>query len=172
MTTDSDKLDINRRESEMDYRAALADASQRIGIQASIADTAFKALMLVNGGALIALFTFIGSVTQKPAGVAFSAGSIWWAFASFAAALAFALLCHVFAFLSQDNFYNQSMHEAWRHQRAIASGERPSLSAEEQRLYGVGMTHYGFGILSAVASILLFIVGCGFALNGVLLGQP
>ena len=152
-----------------DYAAARADAGERVKAQLSIADATMKALMLANGGAMIALFTFIGNVMAKaPGAVPFNTGRLWISFACFVVGLTAALLCHVCAFVSQDRFYNQAMVETWRQQEAVQRAVETAVTGREARLNRQGMIAYGAGLLLAIVAIIAFMVGCGFALSGVL----
>lgn len=153
-----------------DAAASRADAAERVKNQMSIADQTMKALMLANGGAMIALFTFIGNLVAGSAiGVPFDRTKLWIAFACFVAGLVAALLCHLAAFASQDRFYNQSMHEAYRHQ-ALAHGVEPTSTPEQIfGLYKQGMIAYAVGLALAAVSMVTFAVGAGFALAGVLI---
>lgn len=154
---------------ENDLAAARADAAERVKAQLTIADATMKALMLANGGAMIALFTFIGNLVAKTSGaIPFNTGRLWIAFACFVIGLTLALLCHVCAFLSQDRFFNQAMVEVWRQQDAWQRSMHTMPNEREVRFYKQGMTAYVGGIVLAFCSIIGFMLGCGFALSGVL----
>ena len=49
----------------MDYEASTAHASERLRFQQETAVAAIKSLTLVNGGAILALLTFIGNSPAK-----------------------------------------------------------------------------------------------------------
>lgn len=156
---------------ENDLAAARADAADRVKAQLTIADATMKALMLANGGAMIALFTFIGNLVAKsPAALPFNTARLWIAFTCFVVGLTTSLLCHVCAFISQDRFYNQAMVEVWRQQAAWQQGVPTMPDERESKLNGQGMIAYAVGILLAIIGIIAFMVGCGFALSGVLTG--
>lgn len=163
--------DVRAKMIANDIEFARADAMERVKAQLALADAAIKSLILANGGAMVALFTFIGSMTAKPGAMSFGAGNIWYAFASFVGGLVMALLCYICAFVSQDRFYNQSMREVWRHQDGLDVGVVTQPSPTERRLNRAGMTAYAFGLLFALASTVAFAAGSGFALGGVLIGQ-
>lgn len=154
------------------HTAARAEAMERLKFQNGIADAAMKALMLANGGAMVALFTFIGNLMAKAANgrIPFDTHGLWIAFACFVGGLVAALVCHICAFLSQDRFFNQSMREAWREQEAAIRKEASKISPLELRLFHQGMTIYFAGIALSLVSVTAFVVGCGFALSGVLIG--
>lgn len=156
---------------EGDLAAARADAAERVKAQLTIADAAIKALMLANGGAMIALFTFIGNpVARSPAALPFNTGRLWVAFACFVVGLTAALLCYVCAFVSQDRFYNQAMVEAWRQQGAWPRGAATMPDDRERGLNRQGVRAYAAGLMLALIGIAAFMIGCGFALSGVLTG--
>lgn len=159
------------REAEQEYNVAKADASDRVKNQMSIADATMKALLLANGGAMVALFTFVGNLVAKSSKVVpFDPTRLWAGFACFVVGLVAALLVHAFAFLSQDRFYNQSMIEAWRQQTSMLTQVRSTPGEKELGMYRQGMAFYGIAFFIALISIALFAVGCGFALSGVLSG--
>ena len=136
----------------------------------SIADATMKALLLANGGAMIALFTFVGNLVAKSSkAVPFDPSRLWTGFFCFVAGLVAALLVHAFAFLSQDRSYNQSMLEAWRHQRTSLDGIPADPSERELQVFGQGHAFYGIAFFLAIVSIALFAIGCGYALGGVLI---
>ena len=164
-------IDAARRIAEQDHAAARADAAERVKNQMSIADATMKALLLANGGAMIALFTFIGNAMAKAGGKpVFDAAALWTAFACFVAGLVAALLTHALAFVSQERFYHTSMIEAWRAQRVAASGKAEAPDEKEMRALRFGTIAYAVAFTLAMISMVLFAVGCGSALRGVLIG--
>ncbi|BBD01834.1 hypothetical protein YGS_C1P3089 [Sphingobium sp. YG1] len=127
------------------------------------------ALMVANGGALIGLFTFIGNVVGKSnAKLNFDTTLLWSAFACFAGGVAMVLTTHLFAFLSQVNFYNQAAHEMWRHQRTLANDAVESDNSAEFRSYTLGTRMMVIGISTLLLALLCFVIGSGIALAGVL----
>ncbi len=154
-----------------DHAAARTEALERIKIQYGIADATLKALMLANGGAMIALFTFIGNLMAKSAvpRMPFSTHALWVAFACFVAGLVTALICHGLAFMSQDRFFNQVMREAWRMQDAAVRGAPTQTSDLEMKLFRQGQLFYFGGLATSLVSVVCFATGCGFALSGVLI---
>ncbi|WP_426255811.1 hypothetical protein [Sphingomonas sp. DC2300-3] len=169
--TDDEKAAMVRKVAEQDYVAARAEATDRIKNQMSIADATMKALLLANGGAMIALFTFVGNLIAKSAGKpAFDAHALWTAFACFVAGLIAALLTHAFAFLSQERFYHASTYEVWRNQTIMLTAEALEPTPAEVRAYTVGQWAYCAAFVLAVVSIGCFTAGCAAALRGVLIG--
>lgn len=149
--------------------ASRADAAERVRIQASIAELSLKAMMLAHGGAMIGLFTFLGNLLDKGNGsIAFRADRIWLAFAFFIVGFVVTLLAHVFAFLSQDRFFNQAMREVFRLEKTVTQGKAETDQTDEIRIFKQGQRFYLGGMALAVASVLLFGAGALTALAGVL----
>lgn len=156
---------------EGDLAAARADAAERVKAQLTIADAAMKALMLANGGAMIALFTFIGNLVAKSSpALAFNTDRLWVAFSCFVVGLTAVLLCYVCAFVSQDRFYSQAMAEVERQQGAWQRSLATMPDERERKLNRQGARAYAIGLTLALVAIVAFMTGCGFALSGVLTG--
>lgn len=148
--------------------AATKDAADRVKNQLAIAQEALKALLLANGGAMIALFTFIGNVLSRSAAVQFNASFLRWAFMAFVAGFVVDLLAYVLAFLSQDRFYYTTMAEVERLSRSILTDTVDTDQSAEIKHHRSGQRFYIVGLGLAVISVLCFATGCGFALAGVL----
>ena len=156
-------------ETEFDLAAAQNEMRERLRNQMSFAEKSMAALMLANGGALIGLFTFIGNVVGRAeAPLAFRTGYIWSGFASFALGITLVLLTHLFAFLSQLQFYNQAAHEMWRHQRTLAQGAVHLDTDEEKKFFRQGDRYMRAGIAVLIGSLICFMLGAGLSLAGVL----
>ncbi len=150
--------------------ASATDAADRVKIQATIAADAMKALLLANGGAMIALFTFVGNVLAKAPSVRFDFHDLRWSFGLFVSGFVVALITHVFAFFSQDRFFHQAIAEVERLTQSVLTDERVTDQTAERRAFKQGQTAYLLGLGAAIVSVLMFAVGCGFALSGVLIG--
>ncbi|WP_375282866.1 hypothetical protein [Sphingobium yanoikuyae] len=158
-----------RSEAEFDLTAARAEIGDRLRNQMSFAEKAMAALMVANGGALVGLFTFIGNVVGKSdAKLRFDTTLLWAAFACFALGVALVLTTHLFAFLSQVNFYNQAAHEMWRHQRTLAHGAIDEDRDDERRSFILGTRMMIVGIVTLLLSLFCFMTGSGLSLAGVL----
>lgn len=66
-------------------------------------------MTLVNGGALIGLFTLVGS-----GHAAFAMPLLWWSFAGFSVGLICTLSASLLAYLSQNYFYTACTYIVWR----------------------------------------------------------
>jgi hypothetical protein len=160
-TAPTDQTVASRHIAALDFELAKLDVLERLKFQASFAQSAWQALTLVNGGAIVALFTFIGSA--KPH---LDQTRIWAGFVCFAVGLSFNILSILTGFLAQAWFMKATTSSAWNKQ-AEMHGYQPRYTAEVQRELGWGNIWEGLAICAAVVSLISFIVGSGFALAGV-----
>ncbi|UAK24177.1 hypothetical protein [Sphingomonas nostoxanthinifaciens] len=148
--------------------AATADAADRVKNQLALAQEALKALLIANGGAMVALFTFVGNVLSRAPTVRFDFHNLRVAFCLFVIGFTVDLIAYVLAFMSQDRFYNTSMAELER-LRSAALIDQPILDqAKEFKLIGQGFGYYFCGLGLALVSVISFALGSVFALAGVL----
>ncbi len=163
--TDEERAALTVKVAELDYETARGDMAERIKIQWSIADATMKALLLANGGAMIALFTFVGNLiarsTTRPA---FHAEGLRWAFACFVTGLVLALLTHAAAFVSQEQFMYTSAEESWRQQRIMTTQVSEPPSAKELMYFGRAKIFYTAAFGLAILSVVAFGIGCWKAL--------
>jgi len=157
-----------RKISEGQLAASVEDAASRAKTQLALAQDALKALLLANGGALVALFTFVGNVLSKSGSVRFDLHHLWLAFVLFVAGFSLALVAHVLGFLSQDRFFQQAGAEIARITHSLLADEPNADQQVEMRLLASGQAFYWGGVLIAVLSLTAFACGSGFALAGVL----
>lgn len=152
----------NGEAARQNYDALTAEAAERLRFQVGFAEQALKGLMLVNGGAVIALYTVIGN--SGP--MSLDAGNLWAAFGCFVAGLVLTLLACLGAFASQSYFYASAQHEAWNEQARMLTGR---LGGYDHRSpYRLGYWAQIAGVGSAVLSVAAFALGAGLALSGVL----
>lgn len=162
MTPDEQKREIAR----LDYEILKADAAERLKYQVEFGQSIFRGLLLINGGAIIALFTFIANIVGKP-GMAIAVGRLWWAFSFFTAGLIFTILATIAAFYSQLFFAHTGMREAWSKQAEMVGAEKSGF--DSQTPFAQGQLALIGVITSVFIALAAFIVGAGFALHGVLL---
>jgi hypothetical protein len=152
----------------IDKESARIEIIERLKFQVSFAETMFRSLMLVNGGAIVGLFTFIGNLDQKNAAFGLSPHSLWTAFTLFCCGLATALVSIAGAYFSQQFYYEVTHEELLMCQRYEATGE---IGPDER---GKAHSRGGFaqiiGVSGAVASMLCFMMGAGVALSAVIPG--
>ncbi|ASY44979.1 hypothetical protein CJD35_11415 [Sphingobium xenophagum] len=152
------KQDIMRMERECASQEA--EATARLSYSIGFAQSGLQALTLINGGALVALFSFVGSSSA----VTFDLAALWWAFGIFAAGLVFNICAYLGAHLSQDRFYIVAQYLAWNAQDAMADKDA---SHDPMPPYKAGSIAQMAAMLCAILALAAFIAGCGFALSGV-----
>jgi len=148
--------DTNRR----DYEAYIAEAAQRLQFQHDFAQSALKTLVLVNGGAIIALFTFLGHDRA-----AFDLIWLKRSFAAFAVALGLAMFAYFGAFYSQASYMNAVYQQAINSRSAMAGlDHREDEGPTERR----GDKFLRVGVGAALLSLATFFGGSVCALVGLI----
>lgn len=149
------------RETLLYYRDfLLKDAETRLGFQHDFAQSALKGLILINGGAIVALLALV----SQPA-LEVDRSQLLAAFASYAGGLVFTITGYIAAYLSQ----------AWLMRGAILSSSKlhaQAIGFEEERDSGPdekkGERAIAIGIGSATLSLAGFIGGSMMALSSML----
>lgn len=160
--------DIHCEIAKLDYENLKQEAVDRLKFQVEYSQGIMRALTLVNGGAIVALFTFIGSLGADGA-VTYQPVWIWWAFAAFAAGLTLSILSGFGAFFSQYWFAMATTNEMWMKQVEMLGGiPDPEFLAGRDREFARGNWAIGFGVLAACLSLAAFVTGSWLALKGVL----
>lgn len=145
----------------IDRETAASEMLERLRFQVAFAQKALAALVLVNGGAIIGMFTLIGTIAgHADTHLALSGGRLWQAFAAFVAGLAFSLFAYLGAFLSQGFYYVVAALEM----DGIDPDEPDPRTIEHMR----GQTAEWVAISAATLSLILFVIGSGLALASVL----
>lgn len=153
---------LQHESARMDYEASITHASERLRFQQETAIAAIKALTLVNGGAIIALLTFIGN---NPAN--YGASDLRTAFSGFAVGLGFALASYLGAYYSQSWFMHSDISAAWDYQHDMRQEPRNYSevgNTERKR----GHIFQIFGLACITSSLCMFIFGAFMALDGIL----
>ena len=147
----------------LDHQFYASEAAERLKHQVALVERGLQSLMLVNGGALVALFALIGSSAR----LAIHPRYLWAAFAFFALGLVFTMLAHLGAFLSQGFYAQATMVQLWDAQRemhGLAPTRDPAGPHRKGRHAELG------GIVAALLALRGFVIGCGLAFVGVLPG--
>jgi hypothetical protein len=147
---------MTREEIQRDLGAEVAESMERLRFSVEIAKTGLQSLTVVNGGALIALFTLIGTGR-----LAFALLPLWLAFASFVLGVAASQTAFIYAFISQDKFYHVAARRALNHAARLANR---APEEDEKTPFDEGNKALAAAERMAGASIILFIVGAGLAL--------
>ena len=145
-----------------DYDTLKTEEAQRLGFQHEFAQAALKSAVLVNGGAIVALFTFLGNDKA-----AVNPEWLFRSFGCFAFALACGLAAYLGAFLSQAFYMNMVAYRATESRNAMANlpneeGHHEKKKREESR----GNVSIIFGIGASVLSLVGFVGGSLCALLG------
>jgi hypothetical protein len=141
-----------------DFRVNIDEAADRLRFQVEFAQSTLKNLYLINGGALVALLTFIGNT-----GIDFDQLAMWWSFLWFALGLAASMFAHLGAYFSQAYYMEQTFKQAWNAQlRAKGAQENFDFTRE----YRLGNFWLYFGVVAACTSLFMFIVGTFVGLDG------
>ncbi len=129
----------------------------------AFATLGLKSLLLANGGALVALLTFLGSVQTFPSAKV----AIWWAFALFVAGLFLALISVVFAYFAQSSVSFQTNAGA----EGMFFHEYRGQDQLKEENFKDAASHHGIGnalrttaIVTAFLSAIAFATGSGFGL--------
>ena len=161
MTDPTDKDLAKRHAAALDYDLAKADVLERLKFQASFAETGWRSLTLVNGGAIVALFTFIGN-----AGPSVDESLIWTGFFFFVVGLGSNIVSILGGFLAQAFYMKATTSIAWNKQ-AEMHGYQPPFAKVQQDEERTGDRWEILAIAAAVLSLIAFVAGASCALAGV-----
>lgn len=159
----TDSLPSHQPEREierMDYEASIKEAGDRLRFQHEIGLAAVRSILLVNGGAVVALLTFIGNTQGKFDGVDLSR-----AFTFFCVGVVASLLSMWTAYIGQEWLSNMRTSIAWNYQENMR-GKPSAHDFEKERKAGwILMSVSSAFVLTGVAT---FIAGAFAALSGIL----
>jgi hypothetical protein len=155
-----DRDPIHSEIASLEYEEHKAEAAERLRFSAELAQSALRGLMIANGGAIVALFTFIGNSSAN-----FEAEAIWRAFGFFVAGLSLTLLATGLGFAARSLYFRYAVALARN-----AQAEMHLLPPKEDTLfdYRWGNRAENAAIGSAALALIAFMIGCGNALHGVL----
>lgn len=145
----------------LDFEFAKGDVMERLRFQAEFAKVVWQSLSLVNGGAIVALFTFIGNVQPL-----LNSHAMWAGFGCFVFGLAVNILSILLGFMSQASFMRATTSAAWNEQQKM-HGYPPTHVDELNAEMKTGNRWHLAAIVSAVLSLIAFVAGSAFALVGV-----
>ncbi len=149
--------EIDRAINRQDYEAQTAEALARIQYQVDYSQTLLNALMVGNGGSIIALLTFIGNTGSKV-----EPAKMQSAFVFYAGGLALVFVAYMAAFFSQFFMYNAAQHMAWNAQaRAQGRTTDYNVIVEGRR----GNISIATGVVACLLSLAAFVAGSVSALN-------
>jgi hypothetical protein len=148
--------DVERTMAAQDYADFKEQVVGHQRMQAEFAQAALRGLTLINGGAIVALFTLLGSASTSA-----NPDAIKGAFAFFSGGLLFALLSTMSAFFAQSFHFQAATAQMWNAQERAHGVEG---SRDAQTPHRRGSVAEWFGIGAAFASLSLFIGGAYQAL--------
>lgn len=146
----------------LDAHRAAAERSKYV---VEMAQLGLRSLVLVNGGALVGMLTFLGHNAEMAV-----RRQLWEGFGWLIAGLAFALAAIIAAYLAQQTFSRSEYHEAYRLiLTSYGDVDRANLEeAKEDRSRDIGGWLQIAAILIAVCSFIGFAVGCYVALDALI----
>lgn len=142
----------------------ITELGERLGYQHDFAQAALKNLMLVNGGSIVALLTFIGNK-----GLEFDDVLMWWAFFSFGVGLLLSFIALITAYLSQGAFMQANYYQAERLSWRLAGRVWPDeYVTKENEAESQGDWCRWIAIAACIAGVLSFCAGSLLGLNSLL----
>lgn len=135
----------------------LADAEQRLQYQHEYTLAGFKTLLLMNGGAIIALLTYAGNASDKVA-----AGQFIVAFLAYVAGLMLTAFAYLTSYTGQAHIMQDSVIQGMRWRGLDPSDDAMKVDHEK-----LGNAAISMGKLLAVLSLAAFIAGSGFAVAAI-----
>jgi hypothetical protein len=143
---------------EAEYQAR--ELIHRLEVQNQLGQAALRSMVLVNGGAIIGLLTFIGNTSSVV-----SAGHLKFGMVLFGIGLLLALLAHFGAYFSQAEFMNVAAHRALEAQARMVERDLAQPDRDHMRK---GDVYLCSAIGALLLSLLAFGGGSWAALNGIL----
>lgn len=119
-----------------------------------------RSLLLLNGGAVVSLFTVLGHLSD----LTIAQVRLWVAFGSYAFGLVAVLLATLLGFLAENEFMQEDFLRAAR-TYFEAAGMQPRSDISYRVVEGKRM--WTIAVIFAVLSLGLFVLGSGFALSAV-----
>lgn len=145
---------------KLDYEASIKEAADRLHFQQEIGLTACKSVILVNGGAIIGLLTFIGNTRAAldPKGMKDSV-------TAFSIGIVCALLSLVLGYAGQEWLSNFRTSVAWNYQQDM-KGQPRTHDFQKERITGWVLMLIGSSLV--VTGIGMFAYGAITATNAIL----
>lgn len=113
-----DDLEVIRRErARLEYASRVAEVTLRVENQVKKLDGLFRNLALINGGAIVALFTLIGNLDKVHLGI--NARLLWWSFGAFVFGLTITIAAQAASARSQFHLSLRAKRQAWNEQARI-----------------------------------------------------
>lgn len=150
-----------RKIAALDQTFFQSSAMIRLESISNFAQSLWKSLMIVNGGAIVALFTVLGN-----SDLTVDKFWLWRAFFIFAIGLGATLISNLGAYVTQSAYWQQDMSSAWNAQEQM-HGRQPRWEKEVDRSSSLGAMFEWSALGSAILALIAFLVGSWCALNAV-----
>ena len=158
MVPDSDAL--AREIARMDYESHIKDASDRTKFQHETGLAANRSIMVANGGAIVALLTFVGNRQAV-----YDASSLRDAFVLFGVGIATTLLSFLTVYIAQEWHSINDTNIAWDFQRDMEGEER---IYQKPRHGKIGWALMVIAAALSLIGVIVFGVGAWLAIDGIL----
>jgi hypothetical protein len=139
------------------------DAIARLPLATDIALSALKALMLINGGAIVALFTFIGNTQPERYDLVSLKAAFWWYIVGLGATTA----ANIGGYVCQSYYFQASVSQSWNAQ-ARQHGTEEKWKAAANRETVIGSAAEWTALAAVTLALSAFGAGSWRALDGVL----
>jgi hypothetical protein len=146
---------------ELPLRAADMEARHQAQRQLGLA--AYRGLMITNGGAIVALFTFVGNNPQI-----FDSHRVWWGFSLFVAGIALVLAATLLAYFAEGYYSEDQFQQVWWAYATLHDLDPQVYDDKCRRARRIGDIFHRSSLGCAVCSLLSFVGGAAFVLGGVL----
>lgn len=145
------------------YEASLTATYERSKSVMDFALLGLRSLIIVNGGALVGLVTFIGNF-----GAAEDNSGAVLAFTLFVFGLFSGFLAVLFSYLAQQHFFWSETHDCDREAREMFGLDTNIVRADLVNDWKIGTRYQIVAIVIALLSALMFVIGALAALNNIL----
>jgi hypothetical protein len=132
----------------------LEDSAKRHQYQHEFSLAGFKTLILLNGGAIISLLTYIGNSDDKRMTDPLSSAFIW-----YVCGLVTVMLAYLAAYASQGAFLSATATEAFKRLKLPEGDESP------QKHVTMGTLAIVAGVILCVVSLIAFVAGSWCAMG-------
>ena len=154
--------DDDRKIAALDQHFFQSSAMIRLESISNFAQSLWKSLMIVNGGAIVALFTLLGN-----SDLAVDRYWLWWAFFMFAIGLGTTLFSNLTAYVTQSAYWQQDISGAWNAQEQM-HGRFPKWEKNVNRSSAIGNVFEWTALVSAIIGLAAFLGGSWCALTAVI----
>ena len=136
------------------------EAAERLKFATAYAHAGLKGLFLANGGAIVALLTFLGNAQAAHV----EKHKIWWAFVCFTLALSLVLAAYIAGYASHAS----SMQATFaRYMNALRAAQGFPGNSDAARDESRANFTENLGLAFVVASLALFVCGAFVALDAI-----